>query len=110
MIRMIANSVTLDAAQGDEQPRTISGIAVPYGVDAVVESVDVGGAAMRAGILPGDVITGVEGTKVVDGGNIMAEVRNKKPGESIEVEVYREGVTLTLPTVLGFGQAIIIEP
>lgn len=85
-----------------------------FGIDSIrgmlVESVDVGGAAMRAGILPGDVITGVEGTKVIDGGNIMAEVRNKKPGESIEVEVYREGVTLTLPTVLGFGQAIIIEP
>ena len=52
MIRMIANSVTLDAAQGDEQPRTISGIAVPYGVDAVV----MGGQRVRIeqGALPTD--------------------------------------------------------
>jgi serine protease DegS len=76
----------------------------------LVESVDEGGAAMRAGILPGDVITRIQGTKVVDGGNIMAEVRNKKPGDTIEVEVYRNGQTLSLPTTLGFGQAIIIEP
>ena len=85
-----------------------------FGIDSVrgmlVESVDDGGAAMRAGIQPGDVITRVQGTKVIDGGNIMAEVRNKKPGDTIEVEVYRQGQTLTLPTTLGFGQAIIIEP
>lgn len=85
-----------------------------FGIDSVrgmlVESVDDGGAAMRAGIQPGDVITRVQGTKVIDGGNIMAEVRNKKPGDTIEVEVYRQGQSLTLPTTLGFGQAIIIEP
>ena len=85
-----------------------------FGIDSVrgmlVESVDEGGAAMRAGIQPGDVITRVQGTKVIDGGNIMAEVRNKKPGDTIEVEVYRQGQTLTLPTTLCFGQAIIIEP
>ena len=85
-----------------------------FGIESVrgmlVESVDDGGAAMRAGIQPGDVITRVQGTKVIDGGNIMAEVRNKKPGDIIEVEVYRQGQTLTLPTTLGFGQAIIIEP
>lgn len=85
-----------------------------FGIDSVrgmlVESVDDGGAAMRAGIQPGDVITRVQGTKVIDGGNIMAEVRNKKPGDIIEVEVYRQGQTVTLPTTLGFGQAIIIEP
>ncbi|MDB9759083.1 trypsin-like peptidase domain-containing protein [Gammaproteobacteria bacterium] len=85
-----------------------------FGIDSVrgmlVESVDDGGAAMRAGIQPGDVITRVQGTKVIDGGNIMAEVRNKKPGDNIEVEVYRQGQTLNLPTTLGFGQAIIIEP
>ena len=35
MIRFTAQSVTLDAAAGDA-PRTISGIAAPYGVDANV--------------------------------------------------------------------------
>lgn len=39
MIRFQAQSVTLDAARGDEAPtRQISGIAVPYNVDAVVMS------------------------------------------------------------------------
>lgn len=76
----------------------------------LVESVDEGGAAERAGILPGDVITRVEETSVIDGQNIMMEVRNKKPGDSINIQIYREGQNFVLPTTLGFGQAIIIEP
>lgn len=85
-----------------------------FGVDHIrgilVENVDEGGAAQRAGIQPGDVITGVGETPVTDAQNIMMEIRNKKPGDTIEVQIYRNGQTFTLPTTLGFGQAIIIEP
>jgi len=85
-----------------------------FGVDhirgMIVESVDDGGAAERAGIKPGDVITRVEDTPVIDGQNIIMEIRNKKPGDTITVQVYRNGQTFNLPTTLGFGQAIIIEP
>lgn len=85
-----------------------------FGVEHIrgilVESVDEGGAAQRAGIQPGDVITGVGETPVTDAENIMMEIRNKKPGDTIDVQVYRNGQTYVLPTTLGFGQAIIIEP
>ena len=84
-----------------------------FGVDHIrgmlVENVDVGGAAERAGIEPGDVITRVEETPVIDGQNIMMEIRNKKPGDTINVQVYREGQTLNFPVTLGFGEALIIE-
>ena len=52
MIRFTCQSVTVDAAAGEEETRTISGIAVPYGVDAVV----MGGQRVRveAGALPVD--------------------------------------------------------
>ena len=85
-----------------------------FGIDNIrgmlVESVDEGGAAERAGILPGDVITMVEETSVIDGQNIMRVVRNKNPGDSIKIQIYREGQKFVLPITLGFGQAIIIEP
>lgn len=93
---------------------TAQSSALFFGVDHIrgmlVETVDAGGAAERAGIKPGDVITRVEETSVIDGQNIILEIRNKKPGESIAIEVYREGQTFLLPTILGFGQAIVIEP
>ena len=85
-----------------------------FGVDhlrgILVESVDEGGAAQRAGIQPGDVITAMGDTPVTNAENIMMEVRNKKPGDTIMIQVYRNGQTYNLPTTLGFGQAIIIEP
>lgn len=75
----------------------------------LVENVDDGGAAERAGIRAGDVIIRVGNTKVIDGQNIVTEIRTKKPGDTIEIEVYREGRTVAFPTTLGFGQAVIIE-
>ena len=85
-----------------------------FGVDHIrgmlVESVDDGGAAEQAGIRPGDVITRVENTQVVDAENILMEVRNKKPGDTVNIQVYRNGQTFNLPTTLGFGEARIIEP
>lgn len=84
-----------------------------FGVDNIrgmlVESVDRGGAAEQAGIQPGDVITAVESSTVTDAENIMMEIRNKRPGDTITIEVFRDGQTLRLPTTLGFGQAIVIE-
>jgi HK97 family phage prohead protease len=47
MLRLSAQSVTIDAAAGDTPTRTISGIAVPYNQDAIV----LGGRKVR--ILPG---------------------------------------------------------
>lgn len=85
-----------------------------FGVDSVrgmlIESVDPGGAAERAGIMPGDVITRVRNTPVSSGQNIMREIRNAKPGETLMIEIFREGKLFELPTILGFGQAVVIEP
>jgi len=76
----------------------------------LVESVDDGGAAERAGIKPGDVIARVGATQVVNAENILLEVRNKNPGDTIIIQVYRNGQVFDFPTTLGFGEARIIEP
>ena len=84
-----------------------------FGVDHIrgilVESVDNGGAAKRAGIKPGDVITKVEGSTVVNAENILKEIRNKKPGDTVVIQVFRTGRTLEVITKLGFGEARIID-
>ncbi|MEZ5491361.1 MAG: trypsin-like peptidase domain-containing protein [Gammaproteobacteria bacterium] len=76
----------------------------------LVENVDDGGPAQRAGILPGDVITRVGNTAVVDEETIILEFQNKRPGDAVVVQVYRDGRYLNLPTVLGFGQAMVFTP
>ena len=85
-----------------------------FGVDHIrgmlVESVDEGGAAARVGIQPGDVITAINDTIVVDDESIVLEVREKKPGDIVRVRIYREGRALEFETPLGFGQAILFDP
>jgi serine protease DegS len=76
----------------------------------LVENVDEGGPAERAGILPGDVITQVDDSPVMDEEAIILEFQNKRPGDRVTVQVYREGRYLSLPTVLGFGQAMVFAP
>ena len=85
-----------------------------FGVDHIrgilVESVDNGGAAKRAGIEPGDVITKVGGSTVVNAENILKEIRNKNPGDTVVIQVFRAGRTLEVITKLGFGEARILDP
>jgi HK97 family phage prohead protease len=52
MIKLIAGDFTLDAAAGDTPSRTISGIAVPYNVEAVVS--DGTSVIFRPGSLPAE--------------------------------------------------------
>jgi len=76
----------------------------------LVENIELGGPAERAGIEPGDVITQVENTPVVDEESIIMEFQNKRPGDRVTIQVYRRGQYLDLPTTLGFGQAMVISP
>ncbi len=92
----------------EETSRLFFGIPDIRGM--LVENVDEGGPAERAGILPGDVITRVDRTPVVDEETIIMEFQNKRPGDRVLVQVYRDGRYLDLPTVLGFGQAMVFAP
>lgn len=93
----------------NEQTSTLF-FGVPNINGMLVENVDEGGPAERAGILPGDVITQVEDTPVIDEETIIMEFQNKRPGDQVMVQVYRQGQRLNLPTILGFGQAMVIAP
>ena len=47
--------------------------------------------AQRAGLLPGDIITKINNTKVKDASHAVRLVSKLKPGEAYPVEVYRKG-------------------
>jgi S1-C subfamily serine protease len=78
----------------------------------LVKEVTPNSPADKAGIKAGDVITGVNGTKIeiTDGADTTQAFRaiglitNLPPGQLIEVEVFRDGQTLNLPAVLGGGE------
>jgi serine protease DegS len=100
--------VTTGGILNDQSSQLFFGLPNIRGL--LVEQVADGGAAQRAGIEPGDVITSIEGNPVVSGQEIIMDLQNKKPIDQILVQVYRNGQTLILPTILGFGQAVVIGP
>jgi regulator of sigma E protease len=64
----------------------------------VVEKVYPDGAAARAGLRQGDLITAIDGKPAVDGVDIIATVR-KAAGRSLQIELLRDGQPLRLAVV-----------
>jgi len=66
----------------------------------VVEVIE-GSPAESAGIEPGDIITKFDGEDVRDTNGGLADlISKKKPGQSVSIEVWRDGETLQLSTNL----------
>jgi serine protease Do len=72
---------------------------MPAGV--YVADTEMLGAAQKAGIMPGDVITKFN-NKVIKSFDNLEEEKNKfKSGDTVSVEVYREGTTKNFNVTLG---------
>lgn len=72
-------------------------LPVDYGV---VAKPSPGSPAESAGMRPQDIIVAIDGQKVETISDMRRELFKKKPGDSVRVEVVREGKHLTLPIVL----------
>lgn len=70
-----------------------------------VSSVDPTGPAASAGLQPGDVITKIADIDIRNEGDVAIAMIKNGPGKSVEVELYRDGESMTLPVTLGTPQA-----
>ena len=59
------------------------------------------GPAYRAGIRPGDVITHIDGQRIIDGRSTMKKVAQLKPGDAVEVTLQRGENSLSVPVIVG---------
>ncbi|MET9049468.1 trypsin-like peptidase domain-containing protein [Streptomyces sp. NPDC004362] len=60
-----------------------------------------GGAGDKAGIEPGDVITGVDGVRIHSGEELIVKTRAHRPGDRLTLTVVRDGRKRTIALVLG---------
>lgn len=67
---------------------------------AVVTSVSPDSPASKAGLKTGDVITALDGKPVTNSGELQMEVVLRHPGETIDLQVSRNGKTLNVPVTL----------
>ena len=67
---------------------------------AIVTQVEPNSAGAKAGLRTGDVITKLDGQSVTDAGELQMQVGQKHPGDTIHLEVMRDGKTMSIPVPL----------
>jgi serine protease Do len=67
---------------------------------AVVTQVDPNTPGAKAGLRVGDVITKLNGKSVSDAGELQMQVGQKRAGDTIQLEVLRDGKTVNVPVTL----------
>jgi len=72
---------------------------------ALVSAVQPGGAADRAGLLPGDVVVKYDGKPIGAAGELSALVGQAMPGDKATLEILRKGEKRELTATLGAAQA-----
>jgi serine protease Do len=71
---------------------------------ALVASVEKDGPADKAGLQPGDVIRRVNGQPIVASGDLPAIVVQSRPGERLQMEVWRQGRRVDVVAQLGSAE------
>jgi serine protease Do len=75
----------------DLTPELATALKVDPRGGVLVNSVNPGGPAQKANIKPGDIIAGVAGKKVADGRELVREVIAHGVGETVQLEIIRDG-------------------
>lgn len=66
----------------------------------LVAEVTAGGPAAKAGILQGDIIVTIDGEAMVESADVLVAIRDRKPGETVQVELDRNGTTMVISVAL----------
>jgi len=89
-------------AGGQTIDRPYLGVTTAAGSSGVeVQAVTAGGPAERAGLRAGDVVVSVDGHEVSEPGDVTDALDGSEPGDSVEVEVERDGDRERLDVTLG---------
>jgi serine protease Do len=67
----------------------------------LVQQVQPGGPADKAGLKPGDIITQVDGRPIKDGDDLVNEIASRKPGSNIRLGFIRDGKATDATVTIG---------
>ncbi|MCY0905168.1 S1C family serine protease [Arthrobacter sp. H14-L1] len=103
--QLLANGKVRHAALGvvptDISPQVAQHFNIAVTEGALVLDVPKGGPAAAAGIHPGDIIVSFAGKKISNALDLTAAIRQKEPGDQVDVVVLRGKDTQTLRVTLG---------
>lgn len=71
------------------------------GTGALLQDVTSGTPAAKAGLKRGDIVLALNGSPVNSSGDLTARIASTAPGTTVQLKVFREGKTFTVPVTLG---------
>lgn len=97
------------SSTAEPRPFPILGVVID-GDGVTITSLTTGGAAARAGVLPGDIIVGYEGHEWEEMPSVLGLLANYSPGDTLTLLIQRANERIDVPVVLGAHPTRIIEP
>ena len=91
-----AEHAYLGLTPGELTPQIADRLGIEASTGVVVLAVDEDGPAGRAGIRPGDVLESMEGVELNSPEKLLAELRNRNPGDTVSFKVKRGDQSLDL--------------
>lgn len=91
----------LGASVGPLSQELAKEFRVPDTAGALVQDVTRGGPADKAGLKPGDVIRKYDGRTVSESDELLAMVASNNPGDTVPLEILRNGEPVSLKVTLG---------
>jgi len=97
--RVIRGRIGVQIAPVTKEVAEAIGLGKPAG--ALVQSVEAGGPADKAGVEAGDIITRVDGKVVEKSGDLPRIVGGTRPGSKAALQIFRRGSTKELSVTVG---------
>ena len=94
------SSPYLGIGLADLSPEDAERFGVPVDSGVIVDTVEPGSAADDAGLRRGDIITALDDTPIEDSGDLLAALRDYRPGDTVELAIVRGKDELTLTATL----------
>src|SRR5690606_2478147 len=94
----------LGVAVGALTPRLAKSLNLSFTSGFLIYEIDSNSPAQKAGLLPGDVITRVNDQVFEDGTMIAAEISEARPGDSVEIEIWRKGQPQIIRVTVGVSK------
>jgi serine protease Do len=90
--------ITMNQVDLDEDARDYYRLPDTHGV--LIKEVQGGMPAEKAGVRPNDIIRQVDGQDVRDRSDLLSKIATRRPGETVELTIFRGGKTVEIPVTL----------
>jgi serine protease Do len=84
----------------DVTPENVKFFHLDKASGALVSQVEPDSPGGKAGLKVGDIITGVDGKKAEDAGQLQFAISMRRPGTKVNLDIMRDGKTVTVPVTL----------